>query len=349
MARIRTVKPEFFQHEELGALPFAARLLAIGLMQIADGHGRLRWVPKQIEAHVFPWDDVDLETLAAGLDGVGFLHRYSVGGRLFATLPNFRKHQRITGKEAALASKYPAQDDAEEAGGSAVNAQGNSGETPGCFPGKQLDAQEQGTGNREQGTGNGRQADRADSQPFLLNPEAPRQTPAEVAGDYYRAKRGQTTALALVAKERIQTLLTKGYTVDQICLVVDWSHDAPTAAHLKDNAQGKDYTRWTTVFGPEKFAGYIEEAEEWRDGGKPTSTPAQAQNHESWWTGVQAPGSWVRGFLVSAFDIHSKVPTHKAAVEPTEEGVLAFIRGKYPDAPPDEWLRPKVAAWLVTL
>ncbi len=166
MARIRTVKPEFFAHEELGALPFAARLLAIGLMQLADSEGRLRWVPKQIEAHVFPWDDVDLDELASGLEGAGFLVRYEVDGRRFGALPNFCKHQRLSGKEAGMGSALPEYSPSASRGSNWENPsasrpehkqeRADRGEAPERFPGKHLGAQEQGTGNREQGTGSSR-------------------------------------------------------------------------------------------------------------------------------------------------------------------------------------------------
>jgi predicted Rossmann fold flavoprotein len=56
MARIRTIKPEFFSHEELSSKSAHARLLAIGLLTLADCEGRLRWVPMQVHAHVFPWE-----------------------------------------------------------------------------------------------------------------------------------------------------------------------------------------------------------------------------------------------------------------------------------------------------
>ena len=252
MARIRTVKPEFFQHEEIGALPFAARLLAIGLMQIADGHGRLRWVPKQIEAHVFPWDDIDLEPLAVGLESVGILVRYEVDGRSFGAFPNFRKHQRITGKEAAIPSKYPHHDDATT---DEVNTQERPGETPRHAPGKHLDAQEQGTGNREQGTGN-----RSDAE-APHTPPSPRPKPAakkpkrrrkieryapspspEVLSVYghWHGKHPKADDRPDIDQDTlIQALLDGGYSVEDLSHVIDVTHVSDW--HIREKKLGLDF------------------------------------------------------------------------------------------------------------
>ena len=276
MARIRTVKPEFFQHEELGALPFAARLLAIGLMQLADGHGRLRWIPKQIEAHVFPWDDVDLEVLAVGLESAGILLRYQVGVRGFACFPNFRKHQRITGKELELASKHPSPDDASAG---EVNPRGNSGETPGCFPGKHLDAQEQGTGEQgtgEQGTGNKEQETIVASEAATMVADAPSLSPAQEVWEHYLSRRSRRSRMPASAAEQIRARI-RSTSVESCKLVVDWSHDAPSAAHLRDNDRNRDFTRWSTIFARRNFDKYVEEAHEWDDAGRSKQAPQPSQ------------------------------------------------------------------------
>lgn len=140
MARIRTLKPEFFQNEDLADCSAHARLLAIALLQLADSEGRFRWIPMQVHAHTFPFEsDLNIESLALELEQAGYFSRYEVDGRQFAEIPNFLKHQRLTGKEAQVKSKIPPR----EAKG---KQQDFLGEAPGC-PG----TGEQ--GNREQGTG----------------------------------------------------------------------------------------------------------------------------------------------------------------------------------------------------
>ena len=63
VARIRSIKPEFWQDEKLAGIPRDARLLFVGLWNIADDEGRLRGSPLFVRAHVFPYDlDVDDRT-----------------------------------------------------------------------------------------------------------------------------------------------------------------------------------------------------------------------------------------------------------------------------------------------
>lgn len=100
MARIRTIKPEFFAHEAMASLPPHARLLALGLLCMADRAGRLRWLPAQILGNVFPFEpDLDIDHLRRGLEAIGYLHTYEHGGKTFCHVRNFGKHQRISGTE----------------------------------------------------------------------------------------------------------------------------------------------------------------------------------------------------------------------------------------------------------
>lgn len=108
MPRIRTIKPEFFSHEELAEKSAHARLLAIGLLTLADCKGRLRWVPMLVHAQVFPWEaSVDIETLLGELISASYLLHYEVDGKRYVQITNFLKHQRISGKEASYESLIP--------------------------------------------------------------------------------------------------------------------------------------------------------------------------------------------------------------------------------------------------
>lgn len=108
MARIRTIKPEFWQNESLANCSAHARLLAIALLQLADSKGRFRWIPMQVHAHAFPFEpDVDLMALAEELVKIGYINLYDYEGKRYAEIPKFLKHQRLTGKEAAGESKIP--------------------------------------------------------------------------------------------------------------------------------------------------------------------------------------------------------------------------------------------------
>lgn len=121
MARIRTVKPSFWKNEDLALLPAFARLLFIGLWNLADCEGRLEDRPRRIKAEILPYDDVNVDFLLDQLAESKFIIRYlDREERSVIQVINFKKHQRITGKEAADESAF-----------SAPENQGNSGETTG--------------------------------------------------------------------------------------------------------------------------------------------------------------------------------------------------------------------------
>lgn len=105
--RIRTIKPTFFKSEDIGALTPFERLLFIGLWCLADGEGRLNDRPKRIKVEVFPYDDCDTDIMLHHLAEQGLIKRYHVGKEAFIQVITFRKHQRITGKEAETPSEIP--------------------------------------------------------------------------------------------------------------------------------------------------------------------------------------------------------------------------------------------------
>jgi hypothetical protein len=56
MARIRTIKPQFWTDEKIGKLPLGARLLFIGLWNLADDEGIVLWNAAYIKGQLFPYD-----------------------------------------------------------------------------------------------------------------------------------------------------------------------------------------------------------------------------------------------------------------------------------------------------
>lgn len=101
MARIRTVKPEFWEDETVGILPRDARLLFVATWNLADDEGLLRWTAAYIKASVFMYDDdLDLaavEALMSNLVDRGIVFPYKGGAtqQRLAYVVNFHKHQRI--------------------------------------------------------------------------------------------------------------------------------------------------------------------------------------------------------------------------------------------------------------
>jgi len=107
LPRIRTIKPEFFKHEGLAELPHHTRLAFIALLTLADCEGRLEDRPRRIKTDVLPYDDIDMNQVLEQLAGGNFLRRYSVQDLRVIEITGFKKHQRISGKEAETPSQYP--------------------------------------------------------------------------------------------------------------------------------------------------------------------------------------------------------------------------------------------------
>ena len=107
MARIRTIKPEFFLDDELAELPMVARMLFVGLWTIADCEGRMEDRPKRIKAQILPFDDCDVDGALQSLNDAGFIQRYEADGGKYIVVTNFRKHQRLSGIEAQSRSVIP--------------------------------------------------------------------------------------------------------------------------------------------------------------------------------------------------------------------------------------------------
>jgi hypothetical protein len=98
VARIRTIKPGFFESEDVSVLPLRARLTWIGLWTQCDDHGRTKDNARLIKARIWPLDDVtlrdvedDLITLAAE----GRIVRYEVDGKRYLAIVNWHHHQTI--------------------------------------------------------------------------------------------------------------------------------------------------------------------------------------------------------------------------------------------------------------
>lgn len=103
MARIRTIKPEFFQHEGLyeaeveTGLPL--RLAFSGLWCQCDKEGRFEWRPRRLKLNILPWDEVDFSRVLDALATRGFIVKYASEGEEFGHIPSWRRHQVINNRE----------------------------------------------------------------------------------------------------------------------------------------------------------------------------------------------------------------------------------------------------------
>ena len=103
MARIRNIKPEFWDDEDLGKLLRDVRLLFIGLWNQADKSGRLEDRPARLLARLFPYDkdlkEVDLDAMLHDLALGGFIERYEANSKRIIQIRQFTKHQYLSKHE----------------------------------------------------------------------------------------------------------------------------------------------------------------------------------------------------------------------------------------------------------
>lgn len=95
MARIRTIKPEFWTDEKIGSVSIPSRLLLVGALNFADDHGGLDRSSKQLKAQVFPYDAIDCEPLVLELIRAGLLIEYQVADGKYLHIKGFHKHQKV--------------------------------------------------------------------------------------------------------------------------------------------------------------------------------------------------------------------------------------------------------------
>ena len=153
MPRIRTIKPEFWDSPSTAVADLAVRLTYIAMWNWADDSGRGTANMKELEAFVFPNDDVSqLPRRSAGISGDGRgisapsagnwrsfseicgevaeaygVRFYRVNGRPYYLIPAFKVHQS---KDFRAKSKYPTEEEGvffDVTSGKAIEPEGCAG------------------------------------------------------------------------------------------------------------------------------------------------------------------------------------------------------------------------------
>jgi hypothetical protein len=163
MARIRTIKPEFWHDEKVGNLKRDERLLYIGLWNLADDDGVCKASPVFIKSSLFPYDDdLRINILIAwlsNLEKARMLIPFVLRDERYYVIRTFSDHQVINRPSK---SRWPE--------GFVSNIiQGVDTNTHGVFT--ECSHQEE---EREQGTGNGKRKAQAppdfEKKLILVNP-----------------------------------------------------------------------------------------------------------------------------------------------------------------------------------
>ncbi|MDG2168086.1 MAG: hypothetical protein P8L44_09205 [Opitutales bacterium] len=97
--RIRTIKPEFWKHEDLAGYSRETRLVAISLLNYSDDEGYFNANLRLMRGELFPLDEesFDLAQCLNDLEEIEYIRIYESNppGRRFGKVVNFNKHQRI--------------------------------------------------------------------------------------------------------------------------------------------------------------------------------------------------------------------------------------------------------------
>lgn len=235
MARIRSLKPEFWTDEELAAGACRdARMLYMGMWNLADEHGRLRGDPRFIKGQVFAYDD-DLtpdvvDKLLDELDALGKVVRYRVSGARYAFLPKLAEHQRLEADK--VPSRLPAPEDADHEPPpdqpEPPRANKSAPDSDESARGAEDHALLYGSGVRGHGSGNNNVSDAATTPEAVEpEPEAPPRLDVEQICRHLAdrieangAKRPLITAKWRTAARRM--IDADGRTVEQILGAIDW-------------------------------------------------------------------------------------------------------------------------------
>lgn len=96
MARIRTIKPDFWTDEEVVELDPLERLLFIGLWNFCDDQGFIDYRPRKIKMQVLPADEVDLPRALANLAKASLVVAFDGPEGVVLKIRNWHKHQKIS-------------------------------------------------------------------------------------------------------------------------------------------------------------------------------------------------------------------------------------------------------------
>ena len=113
MARIRTIKPQFFRSHNLYQTEIEAnkdnngpylniRLAFAGLITVADREGLFHWRPEELKLDCLPYDLVDFNLVLSALSAGPhpFIVRYETKDGPCGWIPGFKNHQRPHPEEA---------------------------------------------------------------------------------------------------------------------------------------------------------------------------------------------------------------------------------------------------------
>lgn len=94
MARIRTIKPDFFMSDDVGSLTVNSRLLYVALWCHCDRNGIIKFQKTGLAAQCMPFEFNMFDDCIAELIESGLVLPYQVENNKYLYIPTFTEHQR---------------------------------------------------------------------------------------------------------------------------------------------------------------------------------------------------------------------------------------------------------------
>lgn len=101
MARIRSIKPEFWTDEKIVALSPRARLLFIGMWNFVDDYGRSEYSPVRLKMQILPADSVEIGGLLGEIEEARLIIVYAIDNKEYFEVRGFTKHQKVDKRSAS--------------------------------------------------------------------------------------------------------------------------------------------------------------------------------------------------------------------------------------------------------
>tara|TARA_R110001599_G_scaffold339851_1_gene559738 strand:- start:29058 stop:29873 length:816 start_codon:yes stop_codon:yes gene_type:complete len=247
MARIRSIKPEFWTDEDIALLESDTKLLALGLLNHSDDEGFFKAHEALVKAAVFPFSDdsVNIHGRIKQLENIHYLSLFTgTDGKQYGHIRNFNNHQKINRPSPSKIKPFKPITD---------NSLSNHGAITG--------GKEQGTGNREQG-----------KERNLKPMSSKLDDDAQEVFDFWCSTMGkQKSAFSKARKKNVVDRLKEGYSVEEIKQAI--VHCSTTPHNMGYNENRKVYDDLELICrSPEKL-------EQFRD--NPGSLNASGHNQQN--------------------------------------------------------------------
>jgi len=227
MARIRSIKPEFFTSLTIADLPLSARLTFIGLWTYVDDNGVGPADPRLIRAAIWPLEETpdilqrtreDLQRLQEA----GLITLYEASGRPLVYVKSWDEHQKVSHpRKPRFLTPHDVPHVADQDSSDSPEDYRSAPEGRESAP--EDDALEQGAGSREQGKGIERNSE-ADA-PSASRPREDVERVCEHLAAVIEKGGGKKQRISKTWRNDVRLLLdVDGVTVDQAIAAIDWAH-----------------------------------------------------------------------------------------------------------------------------